>query len=375
MKRSKYIQLAGGLLFLLLAGGCQNSADFPEEVPEETWEVPVSFIVQSSVQSPTRSEATGKGFPPAIGNVRDLYTDRVQVNIYKRPANQTYADDETGFVFDRKMVFFCNEPTEEDGEIFRYAYGNIKFDTSYEYRASAIGYAKQKDEDKLFSFTESGDFNAASIWLTDTEQYTTPELFFGTLHYGHNLTHEEEGNVVFSYEKGKQLAGWLYRCVSGVELNLTGVPADVTEIALLARTVNTESKAMCYDDFTKPIGEQNVGADEEIRKFELAKWKRPSDTAADDGVTDVTLKGANLLPVTSTLAVRITQGTKESVVTLYLKEKEKKEEPANREIHFQRNHYYLISGNYETLSTPEMPFTITINPNWDGDADLSLGGK
>lgn len=396
MKRNKYIGLTGGLLCLLFAGGCQNSEDFSEKTEEEKWQVPVSFVVQSSSLSPTRSDKLTNGENPTVNNVRDLYTDRVQVNIYRRAAG-VYANNETGFVFDRKVVLTCDEPNSNDGNNYRYAHGFIELQKAYEYRSTAIGYAEQKNEAALFSFSENGNFSDASFSLTDAMQYTTPELFFGTLRYGGNLQDKEAGDVVFTYEKGKGLVGWLYRCVAGVELTLRDVPAEVTEIGLLAGTMNTESKAMYYDDFLTPGGEQNVSDNDKKDKFELMKWARPADATE---TTDVNLKGASLLPVTSTLSVCFMKDGTAFVVPLHLKKKEEggsdtggypgggsgtgiipdegkdeDEELAKGQISFQRNYYYRIAGDFQTLATQKTPLTITINPNWDGDVDLSLGDK
>ena len=83
---------------------------------------------------------------------------------------------------------------------------------------------------------------------------------------------------MFSYEKnsGKELTGWLYRCVAGVELNLTQVPED---------------------------------------------------------------------------------------------------DPAQGILAFYRNHYYRIKGTFQDLISQNALLSVTVNPDWEGDADLSLDGK
>ncbi len=401
MKGNKYMRLVGGLFSLLVVCGCQQSEDGLQDADHGTWELPVSFVVQSSTSTGTR----GSGENPPYDNdtVRTLYTDRIQLNVYKRTKGGSYADDDAaGFTFDKKVVLTCAIP---EGDYlypkFRYAYasGVINLDKAYEYRCTAIGYANQKGEQSLFSFTE-GAFSAAAVSLTNTTQYTTPELFFGTPRYGADMTNKEAGTVVFSYESGaiNALGGWLYRCVAGIGLTLREVPPEVKELVLLTNTVNTQCQATCYDDFLTPLadGKQTISAGEESKRFVLDTWKRPADWVSIYGVeakTDninVTINEANLLPVTSTLYVRITtqkdnEDAEVFVVPLRMKQHvdssgsttEDADNPnenlAQGVLTSKRNHYYQIVGDYETLITKKKPMTVFINPNWDGDIDLTLG--
>lgn len=65
----------------------------------------VSFALQATGDAPTRAE----GEDPAIGNIRALYADRVRVNVYRRPAGPTYADDFEDFTFDQSVGLTLNE--------------------------------------------------------------------------------------------------------------------------------------------------------------------------------------------------------------------------------------------------------------------------
>ncbi len=408
MKGTKYIRLAGGLMCLLGILGCQSEEGAGDEASEGTWEVPVSFIVQRSGSSSasTGTKTRGSGENPAYDNdtVRTLYTDRIQLNVYKRTKGGSYADDAEGFSFDKKVTLTCRKPDAADryySDNFRYAYasGVINMDKAYEYRCTAIGYAEQKREQDMFSFKES-NFSVASVSLTDATQYTTPELFFGTPRYGADMTNKEAGTVVFSYESGaiNALGGWLYRCVAGVGLTLRKVPPEVKALALLTSAVNTQCQATCYDDFLTPVsdGKKTVPEGEEASKFVLDTWSRPDDWVSVYGVTaetdsiEVTMNESNLFPVTSTLYVRITLEKEDDeddeimVVPLRMKKRttgstsdstddtNSDEQLAEGTLVSERNHYYRIAGEYERLITKKLPLVIIINPNWDGDIDLTL---
>ncbi len=396
MKGNPYTYLAAGLLCLALFCGCQKS----EEPDLGTWEMPVSFIVQSATAASLRSG----GENPAYANVRPLYTDHIQVNVYKR-AKGAYDDDETGFAFDKQVVLPCEIPTGAylyAGFPYAYASGVVNMEKGYEYRTTAFAYAEQRGERDLFSFTESGAFTDAALSLTDAAQYSTPELFFGTPRYGADMRDKEAGYVVFSYESGAidALGGWLYRCVAGVGLTLRKVPPEVKELALLTDSLNTQCRAACYDDFLTPDGKRAVPEGEESGRFVLDKWTRPDDWVSAYGVeavTDsinVTMNESNLLPVTSTLYVRITEETDDgseqvTVVPLRMKLKvdadgvpvtpddgvNTAEQLSSGTLVSQRNHYYQIAGDYLTLVTKQLPLVISINPNWAGDIDLTPGGK
>ncbi len=410
MKGNNYIRTVGVLMCLLGAVGCQSEGNVGDGSGDGTWEMPVSFIVQQS-GSPSASAGTttrGNGENPPYDNdtVRPLYTDRIQLNVYKRTKDGSYANEADGFIFDKKVVLTCRMPDAADlyySDKFRYAYasGVVNMDKAYEYRCTAIGYAEQRGEQNLLSFKES-NYSVASVGLTDVTQFTTPELFFGTPRYGADMTNKEAGTVVFSYESGaiNALGGWLYRCVAGVRLTLRKVPPEVKALALLTNTMNTQCKATCYDDFLTPLfeGKRTVPEGEETTKFVLDTWSRPDDWVNVYGVTadtdsiNVVMNDSNLFPVTSTLYVRITlenesdsdEDDEVMVVPLRMKKRttdstsgttddvNTDEQLAEGTLVFERNHYYQIAGEYERLITKKLPLVIIVNPNWDGDIDLTL---
>lgn len=411
MKGNKYMQLVGGLFCLLAMCGCRTGDDEEAGTDDGTWSMPVSIVVKpsGSSASSTRAGSSGGWEDPIYDNdtVRTLYTDRIQLNVYKRQKQDGYTDDANGFTFDKKVVLTCRKPDPADiyySENFRYAYatGVINMQKDYEYRVTALGYAEQKNERALFSFTdtENAQFSDAKVILTDVTQYKTPELFFGTPRYGADMTDKEAGEVVFSYESGviNALGGWLYRCVAGIELKVRKVPPEVKSLTLITGSVNTQCKSTCYDDFLTPYEKQNIAEGEEATKFVLDSWTRPDNWTTVYGVTDddsidVIMNESNLFPVTSNLYVRITQvdddgNDKVVVVPLRMKKHvtddsssgssgsgsadvNTDEALSNGTLVSERNHYYRIAGDYLTLISKKLPLIIRINPNWDGDIDLT----
>lgn len=373
MKTSKYIFLAGAAICMLLnATGCIT--DRNEEYSCDMQQTTLSFAIQHSGTVPA-PKASGEN--PGIDNMRGLFVDRILVNFYRRNLSDgPYPDDAAGFVLYQTQTLKCQDK-EIDG--FRYAKGNVRLAEGYEYRATAIGYSEEKKESSLFSFSGK-DFGSAHVSLADEVQYTTPELFFGTVRYGGNFEDNEAGDVVFTYDKrsGKELTGWLYRCVAGVELNLTEVPEDVTGIALLAEKVNTSSKAGDYSDFNNASDTQTVPKGEELEKFRLMEWTRPAEGAVS---ADVSLQGGSLLPVISRLTVRIIRKDKVEAIPLCMKNPSSgtgiipEDDPAQGILAFYRNHYYRIGGSFQELISQDALLSVTVNPDWEGDADLSLDGK
>lgn len=369
-----------GCIFLLIASGCRDNESHEDIMPEEM-DVPLTFMVQSSSNSAQMRQSADVDLrsgeiPGEVNIVRDLYVDNIQVNIYKR-ATGVYAGDTEGFVFDRKMVLTCKDPSLESGENYKYAFDNIKLDKYSEYRITAFGYSLQKQERELFSFPESGSFVDARIALTDASQYSTPELFFGTVRYGNESDGSGAVTEVFKYEKGMTLTGWLYRCVAGIEVTLRDVPEDVSEITLLSGAVSTECRATCYDDFLTPDVIQEAPEAYRSIMYRLASWRRSADLS---GSVNLTLKDCNLLPVKTPLSVRFVKGGKPYVVALRMRYNGadsgmSAEDLAQGIVGLKRNHYYQISGDFQSLATQNLYLILRVNPNWEGDADLSLGGK
>ncbi len=404
MRGNNYIRLVGGLIGLLAVVGCQSADVAQDGTDEGTWDVPVSFVVQSASANAV-SRGSGENPPYDNDTVRPLYTDRIQLNVYKRTKDGSYANEADGFTFDKKVVLTCRKPDAADpyySDHFRYAYASgviVNMDRDYEYRCTALGYAEQRNEDDLFSFTGTA-FSDAQVSLTNTAQYTTPELFFGTPRYGADISDKDAGTVVFSYQSGaiNALGGWLYRCVAGTELTLRKVPPEVKTLTLLTNAVNTQCQSTCYDDYLTPLaeGKKEVADMDAGRQFELDTWSRPDDWVSAYGVTEatdsitVTMNESNLFPVTATLYVRITidkgEGEDDEVMVVPLRMKKRAtssssssdtvntdEQLANGTLVFQRNHYYEIAGEYESLVIKKLPLVVYVNPNWDGDIDLILG--
>lgn len=329
----------------------------------------VSFALQATGDAPTRAE----GEDPTIGNTRALYADRVRVNVYRRPTGPTYADDFEHFTFDQSVELTASRPATAPDD-FRYATGSLLLADGYEYRTTAIAYAKSRGEDALFTLGAADNtFAATRFALTDRAQCRTPELFFGTPRYGGDLATPESGDSLFTYVKGRILTGWLYRCVAGIGLTLNEVPADVTDIALLCGTMHTTSGAAFYSDFLDPADPLTATEAERAGRFELMSWTRP---AGATGEVTATLTGANLLPVTGRLTVRFTQGGTPRITTLRLHEGTTPDADLARGIvTFRRNHYYQVTGHFDKMATQGLTLSLTVNPHWSGDADLGLGGK
>lgn len=397
MKRYNYIPYTAALVGLLLAvSSCQSDEEWTDD---SVVKVPVSFLLQSSGTRAEDSENNGgTGEEPLIKNPRNLYADRVQLNVYRRAAEGNYTNETDGFVIDQTLTLKCMPIAE--GNSFRRATGVANLKKGYEYRTTALAYSDEKKEKPLFSFTHATEnaFVNAKITLTNQEQYKTPELFFGTPRYGATPENKNAGTVVFTTyrDSGIGIYGILYRCVAGVELTLTEVPSTVSKLTLLAGKLHTESTAMNYDDFLNPSGEK-VSNPTQNNKFILTQWERPTN---ETGVMEVKLTDANLLPVdASPLYMLITQtdGT-ESIVHIHVKHKntgseqtdsypeggsgtgiipnpeETPDDPIiNRgDLNFKRNHYYRITGSYKQLTTSELPLMVTINPYWDGDHELDM---
>ncbi len=403
MRGNNYIRLVGGLIGLLAVVGCQSADVAQDGTDEGTWDVPVSFVVQSARLSST-STGGSSGENPTYDNPRTLYTDHILLNVYKRLKDGSYANDTAGFTLDKQVELTCREPDAADpyySDHFRYAYasGVVNMDKAYEYRCTALGYAEQKGEQNLFSFTGTA-FSDAQVSLTNTAQYTTPELFFGTPRYGADMSDKDAGTVVFSYQSGaiNALGGWLYRCVAGTELTLRKVPPEVKALTLLTNAVNTKCQSTCYDDYLTPLtdGKKEVADMDEGSQFVMDAWTRPDNWVSVYGVeteTDsitVTINESNLFPVTATLYVRITidkgEGVDDEVMVVPLRMKKRAtssssssdtvntdEQLTNGTLVFQRNHYYEIAGEYESLVIKKLPLVVYVNPNWDGDIDLILG--
>ena len=378
MKNAIYI-----LMYSLLLGACTTEEEVIEPVIPETMEVPISFDL--SMTGP----ATRAFEEPEISteNVRQTSVDRVNVYVYSRPDDETYPNDLAGFKRHGGVVTL-HAVKNNDGGVAGHlpanytASGVLSLSSGNEYRITAVAYS---------------------------EQYKTPELFFGTV--VHNYT-----DTIFHYDDVKNdpagqtsLTGWLYRGVAGIEITLTNVPESVTKIELLADTIYTKVGASHYDDFLHAYAPEK---ELEYKRFVLGA------TVPEGEETDKTVKivGPNLLTnICTSLSLRITsedEEGKESVEACRLRlrdvdESEVGEEEQTRSIPsdggngtgiipegevidptpedpsddneknpyrvcFKRNNYYRIEGDYTQLRTFKYTLRVTVNPNWDMDVSLPL---
>ena len=410
------------LFIVLLLGllACSDEMEVPDTLPEgETARVPIAFNLQNVGDGLTTKVPSNEG--PSCGNaVRPVRVDKVDVYLYSRPADdEYYGDNALEFTRVGKYTFAVADKGDEAWP--RYvAEGWVELSGSKEYRMTAIAYSSKEveDENKPFTVTE-GSFEDAAIQLTAIspnpfdkaakEEYNAPELFFGTV-----LANDVDTLFTYDDVKGKEtaLSGWLYRGVAGIQLSLFNVPDNVEKIELLADTIYTEVGARYYDDFLYAYEPEK---EKEYKRFALGgTTDRKNDVALDkDGdetgktYNDVfQIIGPNLLTdICTSLSVRITMDDGAyKFARLRLKETDTEvpvtkaapdggpgtgivedyqipDDPENPDaddpnapfrVCFQRNNYYRIVGDYEKLLTQKYTLRVLVNPNWDGNVELSL---
>lgn len=400
MQYHKYISVIL-LVFLPCIISCQKSEI--ETDNEETFEIPVSFDLLQAGSLTTKSADIPDGERPMqpAESVRPVFVDQVRLNIYTRPKGD-YRNKIEDFAYykSQNLTAYLDEASG-----YYAAQGVVSLKKNYEYRVTALAYNTTANEKGLFTVKENELFKDASMKLSDTENYQTPELFFGTPVL-------ESGDTVFWYDEGKKnelLTGWLYRGVAGVELNIDNVPAKVKKIELLADSMHTESHIRWYSDF--------IGAYSLVKKstpqggFVLKSWEKGESDNLDE--ITVSMIGANLLPVCTTLALRITEEDDAGLDKVYYTLLRVREvgQPRNSdsilkvappddgngtgiipdgdgdgenpdpeppdfseyEICFKRNNYYRINADYNKLTMQNYIVRVTVNPNWDADVSLTLG--
>ena len=401
MKIIHYIKSVAGLLSLLLAvGSCQTEENRPDE---GNGQVAVTFLLQSSgLQTGASGDQLGDADGPQLVNPRELYADRVQVNVYSRAIGGSYVNDADGFVFDHKLTLPCYPIGP--GNSFRKAHGLLDVKEGLEYRTTAYAYSEARQEYEMYALDHSPDqsFSHAKVSLTLSGEYVTPELFFGTPRYGASDADPNGGTVLFAKQNNSKssLYGILYRCVAGVEVTLRDLPVTVQKLTLLTGKINTESQATVYDDFLLPGGTQ-LSDPAQDNRFVLAQWVRQANDAT---ATEARLVDASLLPVdASPLYMKIEQNNGSvSIVHIRLKragsgsqtggtypeggsgtgiipnpDAKPDDDPdvTNGDLNFKRNNYYIIQGSYNKLMASELPLSVTINPYWDGDHQLDVDKK
>ena len=397
MKIINHIKCVLGLLCLMtVAVSCQTEE---KNLNGDSDKVPVTFLLQSSG---LRGGQSGNVDGPQLENPRELYADRVQVNVYRRALDGNYANDADGFVFDHKMTLPC--VPVGTGNSFPKATGVLDVKEGFEYRTTAFAYSEAKSEKGMFTLDHTADnaYVHAKVALTMAGESVTPELFFGTPRYGASDADPNGGTVLFAKQSNSKssLYGILYRCVAGVEVTLKDLPGTVQKLTLLTGKINTESQATVYDDFLLPGGTQ-LSDPAKDNRFVLAQWVRQANEAT---ATEARLVDASLLPVdASPLYMKIEQNNGSvSIVHIRLKragsgsqtggtypeggsgtgiipnpDAKPDDDPdvTNGDLNFKRNNYYIIQGSYNKLMASELPLSVTINPYWDGDHQLDVDKK
>ena len=382
MRRIYYILL--GLILLGFHWSC-SSEDVMEEEVVETLDVPISFDLLSVGSELTTKVSPDENDGVPASEARDVSVNRVKVYVYQRKEGGTYRSKTEGFTRLRDYTLTAVE--NKDWPHFT-ARGSVQLQSGYEYRITAVAYNDREVETKSFEMSDPV-LERAYIELKETENYQTPELFFGTVVYN-------DRDTIFSY-----------RCEAGIELNLKGVPNTVKCITLLADSVYTQVKACYYDDFKSAYG---MKKDTEHKHFMIGKQDCPKDCG---DTWDLEMEGPNLLTdictsltvvieeekdgttSTSYARLKVREGSTEQT-TKSLPPKEDGEEgngigiipgeddlpvdPENPEdpdkkpftICFKRNNYYEINGDYDKLFTQKYTLRVFVNPNWDADISLSL---
>lgn len=401
--------MAASLLLLMgIVSGCSDSeSDNPIDGSGFEVKVPVTFNIHSEGELITKS---GVGNDENSGThydkVRDIFVDEVKLYVFKRETGN-YNDKVSNFQLDETMsqTLTCQR---FDKYPFWRASGSINLSSGWEYRINAIAYSKKNNENDLFK--SDGKLMEYFNWyLNKGPEYKCPEFFYGNLTHGIDtlLTIEKVGS-------NGNLEGWLRRGVAGIEVKLGNVNGQqnadsrVHKVELLADSVNTRVKGRSYADFKSPYDMKKNGT---YSHFLLAVDSLKDGQANFDN-DSIRLVYANLLPVCSSLSLRITKKDKQGKETkLYcsLRVREGKggtttktipgsgseeqgngtgiipgipevpDKPENPEeqinpfrICFQRNHYYRIKGDFSKLLLNEYILQVTVNPNWDGDIYLPL---
>lgn len=408
----KRCRLWVGILSLLCWGACSDDMDGLENNKSEYRELPITFNVEQLGEKQTKASDNDSQLQGIDAKrVRAVYVDHIRLNVFKRKTGEEhfFLDDAN-----QNIVLKCQEQSSFPYFIAR---GSINIQKGHEYRLTATGYSKEKGEDILFvRNTERKRFDHTRLELIDKNEYKTPEFFFGTPLF--------EGKEIFSFEEMEEmqgkgnLEGWLYRGVAGIEVNLSNVK-DVQKIELLADSIHTMVNISEYDDFTP----YEMKRDGHFLHFVLGTVSLEEGESEFEG-NNVHIIGANLLPICTSLSLRITKKPTEegkpgevtytrmrlfesrliSPTDMIKDEKTASgldtrsipgdggngagiipddpdfpENPDNPDenkssysVCFKRNHYYRIEGNYDKLNTIQYVFNVVVNPNWDRTINLSL---
>ena len=199
---------------------------------------------------------------------------------------------------------------------------------NHQYRINAVAYSEAKGEREWFE--RKGDrFDHTRLSLVNEPELETPELFFGTVVYGGSGEEYAGGDTLFTYERIDQdkgralLTGWLYRCVAGIELRLGNMPDSIRKVELLADSIHTTVNARTYADFLSPYDMKRDGSYKHY-VIGVDSLMEGEDTWTDEVMGDSAhIVGANLLPVCTSLSLRVTtRSGREEYTSLRLKDKD-----------------------------------------------------
>ena len=406
-------------LLLLLLGGISGGCSPEDEATDasEPIEIPISFNLLSSGSALTKAygDVDGKPAKPAV-DAREVYVDRVALYVYERKADGVYADNEEGFYLSPDNAGKVLPCQRQSSFPFFTAKGRVSLRKNHQYRINAVAYSEAKGEREWFE--RKGDrFDHTRLSLVNEPELETPELFFGTVVYGGSGEEYAGGDTLFTYERIDQdkgralLTGWLYRCVAGIELRLGNMPDSIRKVELLADSIHTTVNARTYADFLSPYDMKRDGSYKHY-VIGVDSLMEGEDTWTDEVMGDSAhIVGANLLPVCTSLSLRVTtRSGREEYTSLRLKDKDEEcnsdapklrslpddggngtgiipgkpdnpdpddpDQPAPVNpfrVCFLRNNYYRIKGDYQSLVTMEYILQVSVNPNWEGDVNLPLG--
>lgn len=324
------------LLGTLFLGGCSADEDLPVIPTENT--VPVRFEIKSENLAFTRAPGdatlsvnrililpfvkTNEGLDNSAGNFTPVYSAAKQLNVPSFPAVATMLN----------LI-----PTST-------------------YQVAVIGYS-QSDYDFSNQASPSRRFDIgsapmpatlANLYVQPVSPVIVPEFFscFGNAYSGGVLQ-----GTAFKPGQINYVQGVLARIVSGLSLNITGIPGYVSSVTLVAERLATASKVT---DGTPLLGQ--TAGDAGLKTFETqlpvlgAVSFRKFVLPTLDARNTLLYLDVKYGTVTERYTVKVPDMVGVSVT--------------NR-ITFTPNHWVQISGTYASIN---LGFTISDNINLDDDA-------
>lgn len=327
------------LLGAFILGGCTAEEDLPAAPPENT--VPVRFEIQSDNQVLSRAPGditlsanrililpfikTNESLDNSAGNFIPVYAAAKQLNVSNFPAVST----------------MLNLVATSTYQILVIGYNQNDYD-----------FANQASASKRFDIgSVTTPTTLHNLYLKPVSAIDVPEFFscIGNAYSGSTL----KGNT-FKPSEINYVQGNLKRRVSGLSLTMTGIPAYVSSITLVAERLVTASKAT---DAT-PLQWQTAG-DAGLKVFE--KQIPVAGKVSFNKFVLSTLDAQNTY-----LYLDVTYGIFTDRYTVKVADVAGVS-AANR-ITFTPNHWVRITGTYASIN---LGFTIAGNinlddNNWDG---------